>query len=52
MPAIAPSATVLRRVFADDVLQRPCGGRRSVIAIVSDPAVARTLLVLGSRASR
>ena len=39
-----PWADLLRRVFADDVLQCPCGGRRSVIAVVTDPAVARTLL--------
>jgi len=31
-------------VFADDVLQCPCGGRRSVIAIVTDTALARSLL--------
>jgi hypothetical protein len=43
-----PWADLLRRVFADDVLQCPCGGRRSVIAVVADPAVARTLFaVLG-----
>jgi hypothetical protein len=29
----------------DDVLQCACGGRRSVIAVVTDPSVARTLLV-------
>jgi hypothetical protein len=39
-----PWADLLRRVFADDVLQCPCGGRRSVIAVVTDPRVARTLL--------
>lgn len=39
-----PWADLLRRVFADDVLQCACGGRRSVIAIVTDPALARTLL--------
>jgi hypothetical protein len=39
-----PWADPLRRVFADDVLQCPCGGRRSVIAIVANPAIARTLL--------
>jgi hypothetical protein len=33
-------------VFADDVLHCPCGGRRSVIAVVVDPAVARTLLAV------
>jgi hypothetical protein len=32
-------------VFADDVLQCPCGGRRSIIAVVTDPTIARTLLV-------
>lgn len=40
-----PWAELLRRVFADDVLQCACGGRRSVIAVVTDPSVARTLLV-------
>ena len=40
-----PWAGLLRRVFADDVLHCPCGGRRSVIAVVTDPAVTRTLLV-------
>lgn len=39
-----PWADLLRRVFADDVLQCPCGGRRSVIGVVTDPALARTLL--------
>jgi Putative transposase len=39
-----PWADLLRRVFADDVLRCPCGGRRSVIAVVTDPGVARTLL--------
>ena len=32
-------------MFADDVLQCPCGGRRSIIAVVTDPAVTRNLLV-------
>jgi hypothetical protein len=40
-----PWADLLRRVFADDVMRCPCGGRRSVIAVVTDPAIARTLLV-------
>jgi hypothetical protein len=40
-----PWADLLRRVFADDVLQCACGGRRSVIAVVTDPSVARSLLV-------
>jgi hypothetical protein len=39
-----PWADLLRRVFADDVLQCPCGGRRSVIAVVTDPGIAGTLL--------
>jgi hypothetical protein len=39
-----PWAELLRRVFADDVLQCPCGGRRSVIAFVTDPALTNTLL--------
>jgi hypothetical protein len=34
-----------RRVFADYVLQCACGGRRSVLAVVTDPTIARTLLV-------
>lgn len=38
-----PWADLLRRVF-DDVLQCPCGGRRSMIAVVTDPGIARTLL--------
>jgi len=37
-------ADLLRRVFADDVLQCPRGGRRSVIALVTDPALAKALL--------
>jgi hypothetical protein len=40
-----PWADLLRRVFANDVLHCACGGRRSVIAIVTDPTIARTLLV-------
>jgi hypothetical protein len=39
-----PWADLLQRVFADDVLQCPCGGRRSIVAIVTDTALARTLL--------
>lgn len=38
-----PWAKLLRRVFADDVLQCPCGGRRSVIA-VTDSVLTNTLL--------
>lgn len=39
-----PWAELLRRVFADDVLQCACGGRRSVIAVVTNPALADALL--------
>ena len=39
-----PWAELLRRVFADDVLRCPCGGRRSVVAIVIVPAIARAVL--------
>lgn len=42
--ASAVVGRLLRRVCADDVLQCPYGGRRSVIAIVADPTIARTLL--------
>ncbi len=38
-----PWADLLRRVFADDVLRCPCGGRRSVVAFVADPSIARVL---------
>ena len=41
-----PWADLLRRVFADDVLQCACGGRRSVIAVVTNPTLARTLLAV------
>jgi hypothetical protein len=34
----------LRRVFATDVLSCPCGGRRSVVAVVVDSAIARAVL--------
>ena len=33
-----------KRVFADDVLQCPCGGRRSVVSFVADPSIARAVL--------
>jgi len=39
-----PWAELLQRVFADDLLNCPCGGRRTVVAIVADAATARTLL--------
>jgi hypothetical protein len=37
-------AALLRRVFAADVLACPCGGRRRVVAVVVDSALARALL--------
>ncbi len=42
-----PWADLWRRVFAQDVLHGPCGGRRAVVAFVVDPAVAHS--VLGTR---
>jgi hypothetical protein len=39
-----PWAELLRRVFATDVLSCPCGGRRSVVAVVVDSALARAVL--------
>ena len=39
-----PWAELLRRVFATDVLSCPCGGRRSVVALVVDSALARAVL--------
>ena len=33
-----------RRSFATDVLSCPCGGRRSVLAVVADSALARAVL--------
>jgi len=43
-PRRLPWADLLRRVFADDVLRCPCGGRRSVVAFVADPSIARGVL--------
>ncbi|HEX7838091.1 MAG TPA: transposase, partial [Kofleriaceae bacterium] len=40
-----PWAELLRRVFATDVLSCPCGGRRSVVAVVVDSARARAVFV-------
>ena len=39
-----PWAELLKRVFADDVLLCPCGGRRTVVAVVTDPTSARSIL--------
>jgi hypothetical protein len=39
-----PWADLLRRVFAQDVLACPCGGRRTVTAFVVDTTLARRVL--------
>jgi hypothetical protein len=39
-----PWADLLRRVFAEDVLRCPSGGRRSVVALVTDATLARSVL--------
>jgi len=39
-------AGLLRRVFEDDVLACPCGGRRTVLSVVTNPDVARKQLGL------
>lgn len=39
-----PWADFLKRVFADDLLNCACGGRRTVLALVTDARSARTLL--------
>ncbi|TMQ03053.1 MAG: ATP-dependent helicase HrpA [Deltaproteobacteria bacterium] len=40
-----PWVELLRRVFAQDILVCPCGGRRSVVAFVADAGQAHSLLV-------
>jgi hypothetical protein len=37
-------AELLRRVFAQDVLQCACGGRRTIVAFVADANLTRSLL--------
>ena len=39
-----PWAELLRRVFGDDLLNCGCGGRRTVVAVVTDANTARSLL--------
>ena len=39
-----PWAELLKRVFADDLLHCACGGRRTVLAFVTDAVAARSLL--------
>ena len=43
-PRRLPWAELLRRVFAQDVLQCACGGRRTVVAFVADANLTRSLL--------
>ncbi len=37
-------AELMKRVFAIDVLECPCGGRRSVIAVITQPPIIRAIL--------
>ena len=43
-PSRIPWAELLRRVFRDDVLTCPCGGRRVVLAYLTQPGPVRTIL--------
>jgi hypothetical protein len=45
-------AGLLKRIFAEDVLVCPCGGRRTVLALVTNPDVARKQLGLPSHTPR
>jgi hypothetical protein len=52
-PAKMLWAELVQRVFLDDVLACPCGGRRRVLAMVFDPhAIERILRHLGLPATR
>jgi hypothetical protein len=39
-----PWADLLRRIYLEDVLACPCGGRRRVIANIDDPSVISAIL--------
>jgi hypothetical protein len=39
-----PWADLLKRVFGDDVLQCPCGGRRKMVAFIPGPKMAQEIL--------
>ena len=43
-PSRIPWAELLQRVFAIDVLACPCGGRRKVLACLTDPKVVKQIL--------
>jgi hypothetical protein len=43
-PRRLPWADLLKRVFGDDVLQCPCGGRRKMVAFIPGPQMAQEIL--------
>ena len=43
-PSRLPWADLLQRVFAEDVLACPCGGRRRVLCFITDLDVVRAIL--------
>jgi hypothetical protein len=43
-PSRIPWAELLRRVFRDDVLTCPCGGRRVVLAYLTQPGPVKAIL--------
>jgi len=43
-PSRVPWAELLRRVFRDDVLSCPCGGRRVVLAYLTQPGPVKAIL--------
>jgi len=43
-PSRLPWADLLKRVFAEDVLACPCGGRRRVFCFITDLDVVRAIL--------
>ena len=52
-PERMPWADLVRRVWLEDVLRCPCGGRRVVLAMVFDPvAIERILRHVGLSFSR
>jgi hypothetical protein len=41
---VLPWADLLKRVFGDDLLRCPCGGRRRVVAFIPEPKKAQAIL--------
>jgi hypothetical protein len=39
-------ASLLRRIYLEDVLACPCGGRRRIVADVTEPAIITDILTL------